>query len=108
MTGDHAQQVLQAQRLQVLRGPGRRLVWEEGEQCVFDGEQALRNCQPHRRGSETLGQREEHVRALRRIRLPPALGNHCPMPQQHQAVHLVHLAVQGVDELEQGRGREAL
>ena len=57
---------------------------------------------------EALAQRVEQVPLLRVVGRPPALGDDLAVPQQHEAVHRVDVAIRRVDEGRAGGRRHAL
>ena len=75
---------------------------EVGQHGPVQIQQTLRHGEPGRGGGEALAERVEQVHPLRRVRRPPALGDHVTVAQQHQAVQLhlgvgVHLVEEGLD-----------
>ena len=69
---------------------------------------ALGDSEAHRRGREALAQRVQHVRLAGRIRRPPALGDHLPVPHDHDAVEGVELLLGLFDEAKDRGRRDAL
>ena len=108
VTGGHRQQVLHRQRGE-FRGRMRRgQVGEEVHHPVADLQQALLHGKPDGRRRPGLGIGIHRVLELGRVGIPPMLGDHLVVAQDHNAVDLVAALVEGAEKVGDGLGTDAL
>jgi hypothetical protein len=104
----HAQQVTHPHRLEVCGRLRRSILWKELQHLVVQAESTIRNRKPDGGGGEALAQGIKDVRRLGIVGCPLRLGDDMTMPEEHEAVHRVHLLIGRLDEGKNVRRGDAL
>ncbi len=104
----HGEEMADAHRLEVRATCGWKVLREETDDSGIDGESSFSNGQADGGRGETLTEREELVRKMGSIGMPPALGDDMAMAEEHEAVEVVDLGFDGIYEGVNSRGRDTL
>ena len=100
MPARHRKQVADGHGFEIFRRVGGSVGGEELQHWIIKTQFAVVDREPHGGGVEALAERVEHVRFVGRFRLPPRLGDHVPVPHEHETVHGVDFLVHSLDEIQ--------
>ena len=104
--GRHGQQVVNGEAASLLRDVGRNVVGQHVHHPVVQREQPVGDREPHGDRGERLGQRVEQVRAVGRVRRPPAFGDDVTVAHDHDGVALDGPRFEPVQQRGQRAGRD--
>ena len=105
VAGRHGQQVVNGDAASLLRDVGRNVVGQHVHHPIVQREQPVGDREPHSDRGERLGQRVEQMRALGRVRRPPAFGDDVTMAYDHDGVTLDGLRFEPVQQRGDRTGR---
>ena len=111
VTGRHGEAVAEGQPSVAVRHldpSGQIALREELEHWLVEREPSLVDEQPDRGGGEGLAQRVDQLDALRGIGRPPPTCDDVAVPGDQEAVWVVAVRLEGVDEGEDAEGVDAL
>jgi hypothetical protein len=108
MAGLDRQQIPHRHQRQMIADDGGPLAVEETEDAIVQREPAFLDRQADAAGGDALRERVHHVRSRRRVRPPPALGDHAAVAGQHEAVQFDARARDVVEEAADCGGVDAL
>ena len=107
MAAAHHQHMADLALLQVLAGVLWGLLGEDINEPVIQAENSLLHREANGRGGQAFAKGEHNVGGLRVVRSPVPLGADLAVAQQHKGVHLNAAAVELVQHVHNGPGRDA-